>query len=94
MKRLFLSLPIPIVTGFGGVGGAAQVQKAVRHHGHYFKASISPYVVSENPSSGLLPRIGAESPGENGQADRRIQAYCFRMCLTQFDLTMVAPMVP
>jgi len=58
------------------------VQKDVRHHGHYFKASISPYVVAGDPSSGLLPRISAEPPGENGQADRRIQAYCFRMCLT------------
>jgi hypothetical protein len=59
------------------------VQKDVRHHGHYFKASISPHVVPGDPSSGLLPRISPEPPGENGQADRRIQAYCFRMCLTQ-----------
>lgn len=59
------------------------VQKDVRHHGHYFKASISPYMVPGDPSSGLLPRISADPPGENGQADRRIQAYCFRMCLTQ-----------
>jgi hypothetical protein len=59
------------------------VQKDVRHHGHYFKASISPYVVPGDSSSGLLPRISPEPPGENGQADRRIQAYCFRMCLTQ-----------
>jgi hypothetical protein len=59
------------------------VQKDVRHHGHCFKASISPYVVPGDPSSGLLPRISAQPPGENGQADRRIQAYCFRMCLTQ-----------
>jgi hypothetical protein len=58
-------------------------QKDVRHHGHYFKTSINPYMVPADPSSGLLPRISAEPPGENGQADRRIQAYCFRMCLTQ-----------
>jgi hypothetical protein len=59
------------------------VQKDVRHHGHYFKQPISPYVVAGDPSSGLLPRVSAETPGENGQGDRRIQAYCFRMCLTQ-----------
>lgn len=59
------------------------IQKDVRHHGHYFKASISPYMVPGDPSSGLLPRISTQPPGENGQADRRIQAYCFRMCLTQ-----------
>jgi hypothetical protein len=59
------------------------VQKDVRHHGHYFKSAISPYVVADDPSSGLLPRISPDPPGENGQADHRIQAYCFRMCLTR-----------
>jgi hypothetical protein len=61
------------------------VQKDVRHHGHYFKAKVSPYVVPGDPSSGLLPRISAEPPGENGQGDHRIQAYCYRMCLTQVE---------
>jgi len=37
---------------------------------------------SGRPSSGLLPRISASRRRER-QADRRIQAYCFRMCLTQ-----------
>lgn len=61
------------------------VQKDVRHHGHYFKTPVSPYVVPGDPASGLLPRVSREPPGENGQADRRIQAYCFRMCLTQVE---------
>jgi len=43
---------------------------------------ISPYVVPGDPSSGLLPRISPDPPGEFGAADKRIQAYCFRMCLT------------
>jgi len=59
------------------------VQKDVRHHGHYFKKPISPYLVVGDPSSGLLPRVSASPPGENGQGDHRIQAYCYRMCLTQ-----------
>jgi hypothetical protein len=29
-----------------------------------------------------LPRISSAPPGEFGQADNRIQAYCYRMCLT------------
>lgn len=58
------------------------VQKDARHHGHYFRSPVDPYVVPGNPSSGLLPRISAEPPGENGQGDHRVQAYCFRMCLT------------
>jgi hypothetical protein len=59
------------------------VQKGVFHHGHYFKDPVSPYKIPGDPSSGLLPRISAEIPGENGTGDNKIQAYCFRLCLTQ-----------
>ncbi len=59
------------------------VHKDARHHGHYFKEPVDPYILPGNPSSGLLPRISADPPGENGQGDHRIQAYCFRMCLTR-----------
>ncbi len=64
------------------------VQVGVLHHRHHFgvlKQGISPYVVPDDPSSGLLPRVSAESPGEYGAADHRIQAYCFRMCLTKHE---------
>ena len=59
------------------------VQKGVFHHGHYFKTNISPYKIPGDPSSGLLPRISPDPPGENGTGDKKIQAYCFRLCLTQ-----------
>jgi hypothetical protein len=58
------------------------VQTGVLHHGHHFKSDISPYVVPGDPSSGVLPRISTEDPGEYGAADHRVQAYCYRMCLT------------
>ncbi len=58
------------------------VQKVARHHGHNFPEGVSPYVKPGDPASGLLPRISADPPGEEGQGDRRVQAYCFRMCLT------------
>jgi hypothetical protein len=58
------------------------VQTGVLHHGHHFKSPISPYVVPGDPSSGVLPRISTKDPGEYGAADHRVQAYCFRMCLT------------
>jgi hypothetical protein len=61
----------------------AGVQKDARHHGHNFESPIDPYVVPGDPSSGLLARISAGAPGENGQGDDKIQAYCFRMALTQ-----------
>lgn len=64
----------------------AGVQTGVLHHRHHFgvlKTGISPYVVPGDPSSGVLPRVSTEPPGEYGSADKKVQAYCFRMCLTQ-----------
>ncbi len=61
------------------------VQIGTLHHGHHFgKVSqpISPYIIAGDPSSGLLPRISPDPPGRYGAADHRVQAYCFRMCLT------------
>ena len=58
------------------------IQVGVLHHGHWFQKPIDPYVRKGDPSSGLLPRISAAAPGEKGEGDHRVQAYCFRMCLT------------
>ena len=61
------------------------VQTGVLHHRHHFgvlKEPISPYVVPGDPGSGVLPRISTAPPGEYGQADHRIQAYCYRYCVT------------
>jgi hypothetical protein len=59
------------------------VQKGVFHHGHYFKDKVDPYRIPGDPKSGLLPRISPDDPGENGSGDKKVQAYCYRMCLTQ-----------
>ncbi|MCA9185669.1 MAG: FAD-dependent oxidoreductase, partial [Planctomycetales bacterium] len=58
------------------------VQVGTLHHSHYFKKPVDPYVVPGDPSSGLLPRVSADPPGNKGAEDKRIQAYCYRMCLT------------
>ena len=61
------------------------VQTGVLHHRHHFGAvqqKISPYIIPGDPKSGVLPRISTAPPGEYGQGDKRVQAYCFRMCLT------------
>ncbi|MCC7339169.1 MAG: FAD-dependent oxidoreductase [Pirellulaceae bacterium] len=68
------------------------VQTGVLHHRHHFGAvdqPISPYVVPADPSSGLLARISADPPGEYGAADHRVQAYCYRMCLTNHQPNLV-----
>ncbi len=61
------------------------VQTGVLHHRHHFgvlKKPISPYLVPGDPQSGLLPRISADPPGVYGEGDHRVQAYCYRVCLT------------
>lgn len=58
------------------------IQTGVFQHGHHFKKTVDPYRIPGQPSSGLLPRISAASPGVKGEGDNRIQAYCFRMCLS------------
>jgi len=49
---------------------------------HQFIKPVDPYVKPGDPSSGLLPGVHAGPPGEEGQGDHRVQAYCFRMCTT------------
>lgn len=49
---------------------------------HNFVERVDPYIVAGNPASGLLPYIDPKGPGVEGEGDSRIQAYCFRMCLT------------
>ncbi|MEQ8551000.1 MAG: FAD-dependent oxidoreductase [Cyclobacteriaceae bacterium] len=58
------------------------VQTGVLHHQHWFWEDISPYVVPGDPSSGVLPKISTEDPGEYGAGDDKIQAYCFRTCMS------------
>ncbi len=59
------------------------IQVGVLHHRHHFgKLQVSPYKIPGDPHSGLLPRVSAADPGKKGEGDHRVQAYCFRMCLT------------
>lgn len=60
------------------------VQTGVLHHKHWFASDISPYVVPGDPSSGLLPRVSGEDPGERHSGDNKIQAYCFRLCMSNY----------
>ena len=60
------------------------IQVGVLHHKHHFgDRKISPYLVPSDSTSGLLPRISKEDPGIKGEGDNKIQAYCFRTCLTK-----------
>jgi len=56
------------------------VQAALAHH-HQLGDGIDPWNKPGDPNSGLLPGIGPK-PGPDGSGDKRVQAYNFRMCLT------------
>ena len=43
---------------------------------------IDPYVVKGDPESGLLPGVNPDAGGKKGAGDNRLQAYCYRMVLT------------
>jgi len=47
----------------------------------HFTRKVDPYLKPGDPASGLLPLIFAATP-TNGEGDRRIQAYNYRLCLT------------
>lgn len=64
---------------YGETLNGVQVKNAVHHQ---FIKPVDPYVKPGDPSSGLLPGVQAWKPGEDGEGDRKVQAYCFRMCTT------------
>jgi hypothetical protein len=47
-----------------------------------FPDGIDPYAIKGDPASGLLPRVHADGGGQPGDADRGVQAYNYRLCLT------------
>lgn len=49
---------------------------------HQFPDGVSPYTIPDDPASGLLYGISKDAPGVAGQGDKRVQAYNFRICLT------------
>jgi hypothetical protein len=49
---------------------------------HQFTLPVDPYVKPGDPGSGLVPNIHSGSPGTDGEADTRQQAYNYRLCTT------------
>ena len=59
------------------------VQRTENKHNHRFIANVDPFVETGKPKSGLLFGIEKGPLPADGMADRRIQAYCFRMCMSR-----------
>ena len=52
-------------------------------HNHRFLKNVDPWLTPGDPSSGLVPEVENAGPGEDGTGDHRVQAYCFRMCMSK-----------
>ncbi|TNJ67814.1 FAD-dependent oxidoreductase [Paenibacillus hemerocallicola] len=52
------------------------------HPNHNFKVWVDPYTIPGKPDSGLIPGVTDAPVLRQGQGDASVQAYNFRMCLT------------
>ena len=68
-----------------------QASRAIHHQ---FVDNVDPYVTPGNPSSGTLPFIDPEPILLDGTGDGRVQAYCFRMCMTDYPENRIAFVKP
>jgi len=57
--------------------------------GHQFPDGVDPFVVPGDPKSGLLWGISKQEMKENGKGDNYIQAYNYRICLTDVKENMI-----
>jgi len=56
---------------------------------HQFEDSINPYIVPGDSSSGLCWGISSDTLEANGTGDKRVQAYNYRLCLTNDTANMI-----
>ena len=49
---------------------------------HQFSHAVDPYIEIGDPASGVLPGINGQDAAPTGSGDGRIQAYNFRVCMT------------
>jgi len=61
----------------------------LEHNGHHFKKDVDAHKIKGDRNSGLLKYVSDETPLPIGTGDDRIQAYCYRMCLTDEPSNMI-----
>ncbi len=64
---------------YGETINGIEASKALKNQ---LVAGVDAYLVKGDPASGLLAGVNRDAGGADGDGDRRIQAYCYRMCLT------------
>ena len=65
------------------------VQADIKERGHFFKDPIDPYKIPGKKESGLLYGISPEPIAPNGTGDKKVQAYCFRVCMSDHPVNRV-----
>ncbi len=58
------------------------VERKYNTHKHRFLKNVDPYVKPGDRKSGLLHGIDPGPYPKDGEGDHRVQAYCFRMCMS------------
>jgi hypothetical protein len=58
------------------------VARTWNQHNHRFTTRVDPYVKPGDPKSGLLHGIDPSPLPPDGDGDHRLQAFCFRMCMS------------
>lgn len=64
---------------YGEIRNGIQPAQAVKNQ---LPNGIDPYVIPGNPASDLLPGVNPSAGGVDGAGDNKLQAYCYRMVLT------------
>ena len=57
---------------------------------HQLWGEIDPFRVKGDSASGLLPGVEMDCDAPDGAGDARVQAYCYRMCLTDVEENRIA----
>jgi hypothetical protein len=60
----------------------AGVQPSKNDKNHRFLVAVDPHKTPGDPQSELVWGVHEGGPGDDGAGDRRVQAYCFRMCMS------------
>ncbi len=65
-------------------------RNTLEHNYHNFKTKVSPYKIPGDKSSALLKHVSISPLLPNGAPDDKVQAYCYRMCLSDVPENRVA----
>jgi hypothetical protein len=78
---------VPTVVGREANATYGETKNGIRWENTYrqFEVAVDPYLIPGDPSSGLIHTVQADTllPSDHGKGDERIQAFCFRACLTR-----------